>query len=1416
MNSHQNRKDFSKDFRIRGVAAWVAMVLLAGVIATPTLADTDAQRMVSMRVVENAAGGVDAEWMREGEPGQFLGWHVERQLADGGAVRVTDKRVDAGLLDSPTAIYRIHDAGAPARAGNSISYRLVAVDPELREWPTAFETYVVEAETAESKTAATKTPRLKSVPARRDLSPASVGARLRIVVTNDGLYRITAGQIAAALAGTTEAQIMQAIVQNTLALSCGGEAVAWRADASGRALYFFGQAYRDTYTDRNVYFLAPGPGLAMTFSDRGTTAVASDPWFWETVRAEQDLYFIPYLPGGVQDDYFMWTGQQITAPTASWRWTTPVALPDQHPSVPQGQVTAYLASSYNGTPALDNHTRLFADGQLLEDRLWAGNTRQIQTGLAANLSDGQVSVTLELQREANVTTMAVLVDALEVRYARRMRALNNQLLFRPEAGANTLTVRGFTTSAIQVFDVTDPLRPVALSATLAQETPGNWRASWRVSATSSNRFLAVASLLQPERIDGVRDGVWTGALAGAPHLVIAPKALAGAAAALVEYRKQRGLDSMLVPLEEIYDSFAFGRRDPRAIPRFLAHAKSSWTVPPAYVCLAGDGHLDYRDHFGQSQTRPNHVPPILDRLYQYNSTLGTTQIAVGVDNPLGDTDGNGVPDLAIGRLPAQTPAALARMIDRIKLHEASDAWKKKVLMVSDRDSANAFELSCGRLARKVPPGMAVQQMNHTPSTTTEAMRTNFIKSFNASVPISIYVGHANNTGLDSSYFFMHNATRSLMGTLTNQARTSLLLAGACMVNNFAQPYLDSRCIGKGFLDSAPGGAIAVWGTATENTLPMAEKAIGAILDGLFDTHDARLGDLINAALNAQAQSVMPWIVRANVLMGDPGTRIRTYLDEPASIQPTALALSSAGGVDQPIAVAADGPWTSVANASWITIAEGSSGSGSGTVLFHVEENTGPARSGSISISEDGITLTCQIDQAAATAAIALTSEPTLGGTLSGAGTYPVGQKVVLVATPNAGWAFAGWNDGGMQNPRMITVPFAGATYAAQFGPPPETAAIVVNRNPGTRGTVSGGGTFIVGSQQQISAFAFSGWSFAGWSDGNTDNPRTIAIPSGGATYTANFNVNNPESPVITLPSGGLAYTTTVSLAGSGYGQINDFDGDGFSDIAVFQPSSGNWNLRQSTLGQTNQPFGWSATVPVPADYDGDAVTDLAVYHPASGNWYIQESATGNVRVEMLGRSDAVPVPGDYDADGITDLAVYRRSAGKWSFLCSTAGKYEASWGWSSAVPVPADYDGDGATDIAVYHPASGNWYIFKSSDGRCLQKKWGWSRAVPVPADYDGDGMADIAVFHRATGKWYVSYSTGGSETFSYGWSAVTPVPADYDGDGITDIAVFHSASGNWYVRQSLDGRSVQRQLGSKSMRPTLLYPLIHSWFRLP
>ena len=261
----------------------------------------------------------------------------------------------------------------------------------------------------------------------------------------------------------------------------------------------------------------------------------------------------------------------------------------------------------------------------------------------------------------------------------------------------------------------------------------------------------------------------------------------------------------------------------------------------------------------------------------------------------------------------------------------------------------------------------------------------------------------------------------------------------------------------------------------------------------------------------------------------------------------------------------------------------------------------------------------------------------------------------------------------------------------------------------------------------------------------------------------------------------------------------DFDGDGKTDITVFRPSSGTWEILKSGSNYTTSvalAWGLGTDRPVPGDYDGDRKTDVAVYRPSNGTWYILLSSTNYTTSIAFawGISTDIPVQGDYDGDGKTDVAVYRPSTGTWFILQSSSNDTTSvafAWGISTDVPMPGDYDGDGKADLAIYRPSTGTWYILQSSSNNTtnLAMAWGSSTDLPVPGDYDGDGKSDVAVYRPSSATWYIlKSSTNFTLWNAYQWGSANgdvPVSGDYDGDGSTDVAVYRPSTATWYILNS-------------------------------
>jgi hypothetical protein len=283
----------------------------------------------------------------------------------------------------------------------------------------------------------------------------------------------------------------------------------------------------------------------------------------------------------------------------------------------------------------------------------------------------------------------------------------------------------------------------------------------------------------------------------------------------------------------------------------------------------------------------------------------------------------------------------------------------------------------------------------------------------------------------------------------------------------------------------------------------------------------------------------------------------------------------------------------------------------------------------------------------------------------------------------------------------------------------------------------------------------------------------------------------------------------------------DYDGDGVSDLAVYEVVGGLglWSLQFTGGGApiTGRVFGDAASVPVRGDFNGDGSWDMAVYR-SNGWWYVSTDLGFTGSAYPFGDANSIPAPGDYDGDGITDLAVYQRlpgppfyQAGQW-FIFSLAKGFLPSvqWGDVGYIPAPADYDGDGTTDVAVYNPTTGVWYVLYSGGAAPAMFIWGNSACDPLANDVDGDGSKEFTVYHYgsatpAEADWFMSSYLAPGIPFvppiNFGDSTSTPVSGgDFDGDGRDDTVVYKD--GQWYIWNSSLGTVSSPTLGSATARP--------------
>jgi len=161
-------------------------------------------------------------------------------------------------------------------------------------------------------------------------------------------------------------------------------------------------------------------------------------------------------------------------------------------------------------------------------------------------------------------------------------------------------------------------------------------------------------------------------------------------------------------------------------------------------------------------------------------------------------------------------------------------------------------------------------------------------------------------------------------------------------------------------------------------------------------------------------------------------------------------------------------------------------------------------------AEDGVTTSTYSIYFIPRYFIAATSNPSDGGTITGAGNYVLGTQVNLIATPNEGYEFVDWTDNGVQVSTSASYSFtadADRTLLANFKLKTYKLTTIVF-GQGTVGKTPDNEIYSYGDVVQLTANPEQGWYFTGWSGdiSGSVNPAIIIMEKNktvGATFAAN-------------------------------------------------------------------------------------------------------------------------------------------------------------------------------------------------------------------------------------------------------------------------------------------------------------------------
>jgi hypothetical protein len=325
---------------------------------------------------------------------------------------------------------------------------------------------------------------------------------------------------------------------------------------------------------------------------------------------------------------------------------------------------------------------------------------------------------------------------------------------------------------------------------------------------------------------------------------------------LKKLRESQGLSVALIDVEDLYDEFNFGAKSCQAIKDFLNLAESKWSRPPRFVLLVGGASADRRDYLKQGQV--DLVPTQL---------VDTAIFVTASDDWFVDFNGDGLPEIVMGRLPVRTVPEAQIVVSKIVGYDQSGSTNEVLLVADQNDDSFDFESASGAVETLLlKAGLSVQDI-FVGQLGPDAARTELLVSLNAGQKLVNYIGHGSYDLWTGDGLLTSDDAKGL----TNGSHLPFIISMTCLNGGFHDPLNYADTLAETLIKAEKGGAVAVW-ASSGLTEPGGQAVMNQeLIRLLFNGQGLTLGE---ATVKAKAATTDLDVRRTWILFGDPTTKLK--------------------------------------------------------------------------------------------------------------------------------------------------------------------------------------------------------------------------------------------------------------------------------------------------------------------------------------------------------------------------------------------------------------------------------------------------------------------------------------------------------------------------------------------------------------
>jgi hypothetical protein len=366
-------------------------------------------------------------------------------------------------------------------------------------------------------------------------------------------------------------------------------------------------------------------------------------------------------------------------------------------------------------------------------------------------------------------------------------------------------------------------------------------------------------------------------------LIITHKSLLSQAQRLSSHKNQKGMQSSVVVLEDIYDSFGYGNRDVTAIRNLIAfHFHYSGGLKN--VLFFGKGTYDYKSKQGG---RPNLVPTYSSRNSLNPLTTYSSDDFFGfVDWGQGQWDESNAGDeqlqIGVGRIPAISVSEAGEMVNKIIAYENGEnnrgEWKRNLAFFADDADNNIHlrdaEVHYGYLSKNHPVYLIKKlyldrfEQQRSGSAQSSPLAKAALKStIEEGVLILNYIGHGNETVLTAERVF----TVSDLYDWPENPLLPLIVTATCEFGRHDSPFIRSGA--EEFLFAEKKGAIGLLTTGRPVFSSVNFALNTAFVESVFEKDNGETRDLGEIFRLTKNNSLNGPFNRNFSLLGDPSLKL---------------------------------------------------------------------------------------------------------------------------------------------------------------------------------------------------------------------------------------------------------------------------------------------------------------------------------------------------------------------------------------------------------------------------------------------------------------------------------------------------------------------------------------------------------------